>query len=92
MLVKNIGLKIIFRRKTVFVRGFLNYFNCLVRSFALAASVGVENKFFLPNRFKEADEKMMDDTVAEISRPYFAQFRVGYGKADIAPRLVGTGF
>ena len=40
------------------------------------------DKFFLPNRLKIVDQKMMDNSVSEIGREYFAGRGVGDDETD----------
>jgi hypothetical protein len=61
---------------------------------ALSFSAGerMKNEFFLEKRFQIAHKQMMDDAVSKISRPYFPNFRIGDGKANILSLPIGSVF
>lgn len=56
-----------------FARERTQAFDCPMSAFALAACKAVVNKNWLPNFFKAADKKVVDDTVAKISGKIWRQ-------------------
>ena len=65
------------------VKRFLESQNRPVSAFAGTAGIGMKNEFLFPYRFHIIYQQVMCDTVAEISRPNFADFGVGNSKTDV---------
>ena len=61
-------------------------------SFVFSARVRLMNKDFFPNWLQIANQKMMDDSIAEVRGKNFTRFWIGYNKTNRATWLIGAIF
>ena len=69
----------------------LEAFDSLMCAFVFSASIRVKDESAFKVRLNSVDEQVMGDTVFEVSRKNFSEFRVGDHKTRGGGMLIGSG-